>query len=91
MLPDSAFEPAYAFVEESAMTTTTKAQRRLAHEQALASTRIEGHLPSAEFLADCEAVIEGSMTTEQARAASLARALASDPRTYEAQATPDSE
>jgi hypothetical protein len=58
------------------MTTTTKAQRRVAHEQALASTRIEGHQPSAEFLTDCEAVIEGSMTREQARAASLARALA---------------
>ncbi|MBB3285024.1 antitoxin VbhA family protein [Mitsuaria sp. BK037] len=57
---------------------TTKAARRLAHEQALASTRIEGHRPSAEFLADCEAVIEGSMSQEQARAASLARAQARD-------------
>lgn len=57
---------------------TTKAQRRLAHEQALASTRIEGHQPSPEFLADCEAVIEGTMTRDQARAASLARALAKD-------------
>jgi hypothetical protein len=56
--------------------TTTKAERRLAHEQALASTRIEGHAPTPEFLADCAAVIEGTMTREQARAASLARALA---------------
>lgn len=63
------------------MTTTTKAQRRVAHEQALASTRIEGHQPSAEFLADCEAVIEGTMTREQARAASLARALAAESTT----------
>lgn len=58
--------------------TTTKAQRRLAHEQALASTRIEGHQPSEQFLADCEAVIDGTMTREQARAASLARARAKD-------------
>jgi hypothetical protein len=60
------------------MTITTKAQRRLAHEQALASTRIEGHKPTPEFLADCEAVVEGTMTIEQAGAASLARALAKD-------------
>lgn len=65
------------FMEGIAMTST-KAQRRLAHEQALASTRIEGHEPTPEFLADCEAVIEGSMTRDQARAASLARALAKD-------------
>lgn len=63
---------------EGIAMTTTKAQRRLAHEQALASTRIEGHQPSPEFLADCEAVIEGTMTRDQARAASLARALAKD-------------
>jgi hypothetical protein len=44
------------------MPNTSKAARRLAHEQALASTRIEGHQPSPEFLADCEAVIEGTMT-----------------------------
>jgi hypothetical protein len=60
------------------MTITTKAQRRLAHEQALASTRIEGHQPTPEFLADVEAVIEGAMTIEEAGAASLARALAKD-------------
>lgn len=59
-------------------TTSTKAQRRLAHEQALASTRIEGHQPSPEFLADCEAVVEGTMTREGARAASLTRAQARD-------------
>ncbi len=48
------------------------------HEQALASTRIEGHEPTPEFLADCAAVIDGAMTREQARASSLARALAKD-------------
>ena len=60
------------------MTIYTKAERQLSHEQALASTRIEGHEPTAEFLADCEAVVEGTMTPDQARAASLARALAAD-------------
>lgn len=58
------------------MTMTTKAERRLAHEQALASARISGHRQSPEFLDDCEAVIEGTMTAEEARARSLARALA---------------
>lgn len=56
----------------------TEAERRAANDQALASTRIEGHEPTAEFLADCEAVARGSMTAEQARAASLQRALAKD-------------
>lgn len=60
------------------MTTSSSAWRRWAHEQALASTRLEGHIPSQEFLADCEAVIKGSMTNDQARAASLARALIRD-------------
>ena len=57
---------------------TTEAQRRGAHEQALASTCIEGHLPTPEFKADCEAVIKGTMTKEQARAARLTRALVND-------------
>lgn len=76
-------------LEGIAMTVTTKAQRRLAHEQALASTRIEGHQPSPEFLADCEAVIEGTMTRDQARAASLARALVKDKAVATAAAVAD--
>lgn len=60
------------------MNDSEKVRRRFVHEQALASTRIEGHLPSAEFLSDCEAVIEGVMTRDQARAASLERALEKD-------------
>ena len=60
------------------MTPDIDAQRRLAHEQALASTRLEGHEPTPEFLADGEAVIAGTMTLAQARAASLARALAAE-------------
>ena len=47
-------------------------------EQALASAAIEGHEPTADFLADAEAVARGAMTPEQARAASLARAQAAD-------------
>lgn len=61
--------------------TSTVAQRRLAHEQALANTRIEGHRPTPEFLSDCEAVIAGTMTRDQARAASLSRALVQDQAT----------
>jgi hypothetical protein len=60
------------------MTKTSEAERRWAHEQALASTRIEGHQPSPEFLSDCEAVIAGTMTNGEARAASLARARVED-------------
>ena len=47
-------------------------------EQALASSRISGHVPSPEFLADCERVINGSMTLEELRAESLKRALEKD-------------
>lgn len=57
---------------------TTEAKRRIAHEQALASTRISGHEPTPEFLADSEAVVRGDMTYEEARARSLARARAAD-------------
>jgi hypothetical protein len=60
------------------MSKPSEAERRCAHEQALASTRISGHVPTPEFLADMEATIKGTMTNEEARAASLARALAKD-------------
>ncbi len=60
------------------MGVTTEAERRLAHEQALANTRISGHVPTPEFLADCEAEIQGTMTLEQVHARSLERALAKD-------------
>jgi hypothetical protein len=57
------------------ISASTEAERRFAHEQALANARIEGHVPTPEFLADCEAVVMGTMTHEQARANSSARAL----------------
>ena len=53
----------------------TEAERRYAAAQALASTRIEGHVPTPEFLADWEAVIAGTLTGDEARARSLARVL----------------
>jgi len=60
------------------MSNPTEAERRIAAEQALANTRIEGHQPTPEFLADMEAMVQGQLTPEQVRAASLARALATD-------------
>jgi len=67
-----------ALPEGFVVTDIVKIRRRLAHEQALASTCIEGHQPSAEFLRDCEAVIAGTMTRDKARAASLRRALSKE-------------
>ncbi len=52
------------------------AKRRWANDQALANASIEGYVPCPEFLADSEAVIQGTMTEEESRARSLARALA---------------
>jgi hypothetical protein len=56
------------------MATLTEQERRRWLDQALANTRIEGHVPSPDFLADCERFVSGQMTTEEIRAASLARA-----------------
>lgn len=57
---------------------STPEQRRFDLEQAIASGKIDGFEPDAAFLADCEAVIAGTMTHDQACAAALARALAAD-------------
>jgi len=59
----------------SAPMAPSPLSRQLAMEQALANTRISGHAPTPEFIADCDAVIEGRMTYEQAIAASLERAM----------------
>ncbi len=58
--------------------TPSQAARRHAHEQALASSRLAGHVPTAEFLADCKAHIVGTLSHDEVRARSLARALAKD-------------
>lgn len=60
------------------MGASTESTRRYAAEQAAASTRIEGHVPTPEWIADTEAVVQGALTEEEARARSLARAIALD-------------
>jgi Antitoxin VbhA len=55
-------------------------------EQALASTRLEGHEPSPEFLADCEAMVTGQISIEEARERIIDRAREVDRR---ATAEPD--
>ena len=57
----------------------SEAEHRLAMKEAIANTVIEGHVPTPEFLADCEAVVTGRMTHAEARARSLARALGTEP------------
>ena len=54
------------------------AERRASLDQALASTRLEGHVPTPEFLADCEDYIAGRITRDEAMARSTARALAAE-------------
>lgn len=51
----------------------SESEHRLYMRQAIANTVIEGHTPSPEFLADCEKVVTGQMTTEEAIQASLRR------------------
>ncbi len=63
----------------------TKAERQYAMTQALANTRIEGHKPTPEFLADAAAVVEGKLTYDQAVKASAARATG---RTHTREDTP---
>lgn len=54
------------------------AMRRWHLEQALASTRLEGHVPTADFLADCEAMITGQLTADEVRARVILRAKDAD-------------
>ena len=59
----------------------SEAAHRWAMKEAIANTVIEGHVPTPEVLADCEAVVSGRMTHEQLRARSLARALGKETET----------
>jgi len=59
-------------------TTETPAERRAHLDQALASTRLEGHVPTPEFLSDCEDYIAGRITRDEIMARSAARALATE-------------
>jgi len=53
-------------------------KRRKIADQSLAIVKLEGFEPSPEFMADREATILGTMTLEEARATSLARAVAKE-------------
>lgn len=53
---------------------STTQERCDAMAQALATTRIAGHEPTPRFLEDVAAVVEGTMTYDQAIRASAARA-----------------
>ena len=59
-------------------TAETAAERRASLDQALASTRLEGHVPTPEFLADCEDYIAGRITRDEVMARSAARARAAE-------------
>jgi hypothetical protein len=65
------------------ITNTTEAQRHANLEQALANTRIEGHVPCEEFAADVDAVARGEMSADEAREASLRRALEADAKSQQ--------
>ena len=60
------------------MSEVSEARHRYWMEDAIANTRIEGHEPSPEFLADCERLVRGEMPSDEVGAASLRRALAAD-------------
>ena len=61
---------------DEVLISPEEAQARWSFNQAQASSRLEGHVPDASYLADCEAVIKGTMTTEEAIEASRKRAVA---------------
>lgn len=74
-----------------ALPQRSLAERRMRLEQALANTRIEGHQPSPEFLADMEAMITGQLSDEEVRRRIIERAKAADrqARTEELRRAPD--
>jgi len=58
--------------------TETAAERRAGLDQALASTRLSGHVPRLEFLADCEDYIAGRITHEEILAREIKRVLGTE-------------
>lgn len=66
--------------ETAAPRQRTVAERRMRLEQALASTRIEGHQPSPELLADMEAMVTGQLSAGEVRRRIIARAQEADRR-----------
>ena len=69
-----------AFDESEPPRPRSVAERRMRLEQALASTRIEGHQPSGEFLADMQAMVDGQLSDEEVRRRIIERARAADRR-----------
>ena len=69
-----------AFDESEPPRPRSVAERRMRLEQALASTRIEGHTPSPEFLADMEAMVTGQLSAEEVRRRIVERAQEADRR-----------
>jgi len=69
-----------ALDESEAPRPRSVAERRMRLEQALASTRIEGHQPGPEFLADMEAMVDGQLSAEEVRQRIIARAQEADRR-----------
>lgn len=68
--------PADAYPET--LTSRSVAERCQRLEQALASTRISGHEPTPEYLADCQAFIEGQLSVEELRERIIERAKDAD-------------
>ena len=66
--------------ESAAPRPRSVAERRMRLAQALASTRIEGHQPSGEFLADMQAMVDGQLSDEEVRRRIIERARAADRR-----------
>lgn len=64
--------------ESAAPPSRSLAERRMRLEQALANTRIEGHQPSAEFLADMQAMVDGQLSAEEVRRRIIERAQSAD-------------
>ncbi|WP_354339546.1 antitoxin VbhA family protein [Variovorax paradoxus] len=62
--------------------------RQHAITQSLANTRIAGHKPTPEFLADCEKVVEGRMSYAEAIQACAARAIVSTETSHPAAQPP---
>jgi len=52
--------------------------RRCPLEQALASIRLERHVPTVDCLVDGEAMIAGKLTTDEVRARIIGRAKSAD-------------
>lgn len=70
--------PSATDISDMTKSTQPTPASQWAHDQALASARIEGFEPSAEFLADSEALKSGEITEDQMRERILARTRLAD-------------